>query len=332
MDRGAKRIREMEVPQNEEYFTSYEDLEVHELMLRDLPRQESYRQAILSNKSLFKDKTVLDVGSGTGILSIFCAQAGAKRVLAVEASNLAKLSRDVIKENNLEETITVFECMIEDFQLPGGVKVDIIVSEWMGFYLLHEGMLDSVLFARDHFLADDGSMFPESASIIVAPCSMPSFFEDWEDVNGVKMQAFGEQLRRQKSQKPEVIVLKQSNLLHEGEVMCWLDLKDVTKGDLDELFYKDIIGKGGQNLSDYWTINRISLIRSYAKVWQVPRSGHLVRVHFPFSRWWLAGNTLHQPGMRPYTLETDSRRIAHRIRDGPRGEGTRRLPFDSQTQ
>lgn len=242
----------MEVPQNEEYFTSYEDLEVHELMLRDAPRQESYRQAILSNKSLFKDKIVLDVGSGTGILSIFCAQAGAKRVLAVEASNLAKLSRDVIKENNLEEKISVFECRIEDFQLPAGIeKVDIIVSEWMGFYLLHEGMLDSVLFARDQFLADDGSMFPESASIIVAPCSMPFFFEDWEDVNGVKMQAFGEQLRRQKSQKPEVIVLKQSNLLHEGEVMCWLDLKDVTKGDLDELFYKDIIGESWQYIGDH---------------------------------------------------------------------------------
>lgn len=184
------------------------------------------------------------MGSGTGILSIFCAQAGAKRVLAVEASNLAKLSMDVIKENDLEEIIQVYQCRIEEFQLPDDVvKVDIIVSEWMGFYLLHEGMLDSVLYARDQFLAEDGNMFPESASIIVAPCSVPTHYDDWEDVTGVHMKSFGEQLRLQKSLKPEVTVLKQENLLHEGEVMCWLDLKDVTKGDLDELFYKDMIGE-----------------------------------------------------------------------------------------
>lgn len=238
----------MEAPPVEEYFTSYEDLEVHELMLRDSPRQLAYRNAILSNKTLFKDKIVLDVGSGTGILSIFCAQAGAKRVLAVEASNLANLSRELIKENNFEETIQVFQCRIEEFKLPEGMsKVDVIVSEWMGFYLLHEGMLDSVLYAREQFLAEDGSMFPESASIILAPCSVPSHFEDWDDVNGVKMQAFGEQLRQQKSQKPEVAVVRQEDLLHEGEVMCWLDLKDVTKGDLDELFYKDIIGRLASN-------------------------------------------------------------------------------------
>lgn len=249
----------MEAPPVEEYFTSYEDLEVHELMLRDSPRQLAYRNAILSNKTLFKDKIVLDVGSGTGILSIFCAQAGAKRVLAVEASNLANLSRELIKENNFEETIQVFQCRIEEFKLPEGMsKVDVIVSEWMGFYLLHEGMLDSVLYAREQFLADDGAMFPESASIILAPCSVPSHFEDWDDVNGVKMQAFGEQLRQQKSQKPEVAVVRQEDLLHEGEVMCWLDLKDVTKGDLDELFYKDIIGRLVSSKMNQHFLNLIS--------------------------------------------------------------------------
>lgn len=48
--------------------------------------------------------------------------------------------------------------------------MDIIVSEWMGFYLLHEGMLDSVIFARDNFLKPGGSIFPDSASIHCAPC------------------------------------------------------------------------------------------------------------------------------------------------------------------
>ena len=42
-------------------------------------------------------------------------------------------------------------------------KVDIIISEWMGFCLLYEGMLDSVIWARDNFLKEGGKMFPEQA-------------------------------------------------------------------------------------------------------------------------------------------------------------------------
>jgi len=47
-------------------------------------------------------------------------------------------------------------------------KVDIIISEWMGFALLYESMLDSVLDARDRLLKKDGLMFPERAKIYIA--------------------------------------------------------------------------------------------------------------------------------------------------------------------
>lgn len=57
---------------------------------------------------------------------------------------------------------------VTEAQIPE--KVDIIVSEWMGFYLLHEGMLDSVIVARDRFLKPNGLMFPESAAIYATPC------------------------------------------------------------------------------------------------------------------------------------------------------------------
>jgi predicted RNA methylase len=41
----------------------------------------------------------MDIGAGTGILSLFSAQAGAKNVLAIEASSLAKLTKEIVKEN-----------------------------------------------------------------------------------------------------------------------------------------------------------------------------------------------------------------------------------------
>lgn len=211
-------------------------------MLTDRPRQEAYREAILSNRSLFAGKTVLDVGAGTGILSIFCAQAGAAKVYAVEASKIAEIAREIVKENGFETVIQVHQTKIEDFTLDGDQpQIDIIVSEWMGFYLLHEGMLDSVLYARDKFLKPSGSMFPQNASIFVAPCAVPSVFDAWESHDGVHMQAFGAALRAQKSLKPEVMVLSAENLLHEGIVMSWLDLNEVTIEDLNELIFNEVI-------------------------------------------------------------------------------------------
>ncbi len=85
----------------------------------------------------------MDVGSGTGLLSLFAAQAGAKHVYAVEASEgIYELSKAIVKANNLEDKITVINGIIEEIELPNNItKVDIIISEWMGVYLLHESML-----------------------------------------------------------------------------------------------------------------------------------------------------------------------------------------------
>lgn len=72
-------------------------------------------------------------------------------------------------------------------ELPNGEKADVLVSEWMGFYLLHEGMLDSVLNARDRLLKEGGLMFPDKADIWAAPCCLPSLYDFWEDVQGVSI-------------------------------------------------------------------------------------------------------------------------------------------------
>jgi len=60
---------------------------------------------------------------------------------------MAEYAKLVVLNNGFDETIEVIKGAIEDVELPE--KVDVIVSEWMGFYLLHESMLGSVLNARD---------------------------------------------------------------------------------------------------------------------------------------------------------------------------------------
>ena len=69
---------------NESYFCSYSHFGIHQEMLSDKVRTESYQKAIIGNPELFKDSTVLDVGCGTGILSMFAASAGAANVIAVD--------------------------------------------------------------------------------------------------------------------------------------------------------------------------------------------------------------------------------------------------------
>ena len=55
-------------------------------MMQDFVRTSTYQKAILSNLTDFRDKIVLDVGAGSGILSFCAQQAGAKRIYAVEGS------------------------------------------------------------------------------------------------------------------------------------------------------------------------------------------------------------------------------------------------------
>jgi protein arginine N-methyltransferase 1 len=113
------------------YFDSYSHFSIHEEMLKDKVRTLAYKNAILKNKHLFSDKIVLDVGAGTGILSIFAAKAGAKHVYAIEKANIAKHSKNIIASNGFSEKITIIQGKVEEVKLPVE-KVDIIISEWMG--------------------------------------------------------------------------------------------------------------------------------------------------------------------------------------------------------
>jgi len=199
------------------YFTSYDDVQVHQLMIKDKARTDAYQKAIVGNPEFFKDKIVMDVGAGTGILSLFAKKAGAKKVYAVEASPLADVLREIVELNDEEGVIEVIHGKAEDVEIEN--KVDVIISEWMGFYLLHESMLDSVIAARDKHLSDDGVMLPSHATILSAPVHLDSWvseqFLDWHQVYGFDMTPMSQraiELRLMKGQ-PEVMDLKEENLL-----------------------------------------------------------------------------------------------------------------------
>jgi protein arginine N-methyltransferase 3 len=176
-----------------DYFESYKGAGIHREMIEDKVRTEGYRDFIESHSHLFKDKVVLDVGCGTGILSLFCARVGAKKVYAVDNSDIAIRAKQNVEKNGYGGVVEVIQGKIEDFhtqRLIGSNKVDIIISEWMGYGLLFEGMLDSVLRARDLYLKKDGLMVPSHCTLRVAPVSDAAWIAEqtgekfWPDVYG----------------------------------------------------------------------------------------------------------------------------------------------------
>ncbi|EOD23765.1 hypothetical protein EMIHUDRAFT_116225 [Emiliania huxleyi CCMP1516] len=103
---------------------------------QDMQRMAAYHDAIKRNAAVhFKGKVVLDVGSGTGVLAIWAAQAGARRVYAVEASGVGAHIQTMVEAHGLADTVTVLRERVE--------QVDVIVSEWMGYFLLRESMVES---------------------------------------------------------------------------------------------------------------------------------------------------------------------------------------------
>ena len=136
-------------------------------MIGDTARTEAYKEAIFASVA---GRVVIDVGAGTGILSLFAAEAGAKHVYAIEASDIVKVCRDQVRSKGLTSKIEIIHAKAEEVTWLQKTA-DVIVSEWIGYFLLFERMLPSVLAVRDTHLRKDGIMIPRRAKMMIAGVS-----------------------------------------------------------------------------------------------------------------------------------------------------------------
>merc|ERR1712141_477110 len=221
-----------EMTSKDYYFDSYAHFGIHEEMLKDEVRTLTYRNSMLNNKHLFKDKVVLDVGCGTGILCMFAKKAGAKHVYGIDMSSIIDHAKTIVKDNGMENDITLIKGKVEEVELPVE-KVDIIISEWMGYCLLYESMLDTVLYARDKWLTPEGHMFPDKASLFMTAIEDHEYKESkiywWDSVYGFDMSA----IRDVALSEPLVDVVDAKQVVTDSCMMKEIDLKTVKVEDLN---------------------------------------------------------------------------------------------------
>jgi protein arginine N-methyltransferase 1 len=214
----------------------YEDVETHRIMLSDSPRVRAYRSALEHHRRRISGGVVLDVGCGTGLLACLAARLGARKVFAVEPSGIAVYAQRVAERNGLDGVVQIINKRIEDVLHSEAEPVDVIVSEWMGFHLLHEGMLPSVLRgARDRFLKRGGLMLPQRARVWCAPVDMQEWADRhlhfWEDVCGLDMSALIEPAVQRALSTPLITDVNPSQLLAEPLCAKEIDLHACTPQD-----------------------------------------------------------------------------------------------------
>lgn len=212
------------------YFDSYGHFGIHEEMLKDAVRTRTYQNVIYQNSFLFKDKIVLDVGAGTGILSLFCAKSGAKHVYAVECSLMADTAVEIVKTNGYSNVITVLKGKIEEIELPTD-HVDVIISEWMGYFLLFENMLNTVLYARDKWLAPGGVVLPDKTSLYLTGIEDGYYKQEkihfWNDVYGFDMSC----IKKQAMLEPLVDTVDQNQIVTNSCLLKTMDIEKMVSGD-----------------------------------------------------------------------------------------------------
>lgn len=215
---------------------------------QDSVRTNGYREAILKNRNLFDGRLVMDVGCGTAILSMFASQAGARKVLAIDQSEIIYHAMDIAQRNKITN-IEFSKGRLENLDLPlaDGEKVDIIISEWMGYFLLFEGMLDSVIYARDKYLKADGLILPNRCTVNLVGLGdaqrHSEYVEFWKNVYGFDMSVM-----RSKVLKEAIVeVCESEHIISDTIVLADLNMHtvDYTYSNFD-VDFQLAIKKGGK--------------------------------------------------------------------------------------
>ena len=145
---------------------------VHEPMLLDKIRCDAYREAI--HRTVKPGDVVVDLGAGTGLLSFFALQAGARHIYAIEMSGIADTAAELIEANGFRDRVTLIRKMSNKVRLPE--RCDVLITETLSTFCFDtENTIEFVADARERFLKPGGRIIPECADTFLLPITSEAF-------------------------------------------------------------------------------------------------------------------------------------------------------------
>jgi len=167
----------------------------HARMLHDDRRTSDYIAALRG--AVRPDDVVLDIGTGSGVLAIAAARAGARRVYAVEASDIADVAEHVFARNGVQDRVTLIRGWSRQIELPE--PADLLVAELIGNEPLEEEILETTLDARRRLLKPGARLIPHTLELLARPLLVPDAharqraigrraIERWRRLYGIEFQ------------------------------------------------------------------------------------------------------------------------------------------------
>ncbi len=181
----------------------------HFSMVNDLVRNQQFELAL--KRVVTEDSVVLDIGAGTGLLSLMAARAGAKHVIACEANaSLAELAREIIKINGYSDRIRVInkssQQLVPEQDFPKNIRPNVLVAEIFDAQVIGEGALATLEHARRYLISDDAVMLPNKAVLCAGLVESTGLWDE----GGVDHSA-GFDLTPLNRHRPDTIALEVSN-------------------------------------------------------------------------------------------------------------------------
>ena len=149
-------------------------------MLADRIRIDAFAQALRG--AVRPGNVVMDIGTGPGVMAVLACQLGAKRVYAIEPSEIIQIAREIAAANRCADNIEFFEDLSTNVTVP--FRADVIVSDLRGVLPLYTFHIPSIVDARRRFLAPGGTLIAQRdriwAAVVEAPDTYGKIVDPWD--------------------------------------------------------------------------------------------------------------------------------------------------------
>ena len=148
-------------------------LDFHRVLIADEIRTRAFREAIRS--VVTPDSVVLDLGCGSGILSFFACEAGARRVFAVEHQHTADAAAFMSRRLGVADRMEVIHMRSSEAELPE--RATVLITETLGAFGLEERIMGHVIDARTRLITSDAAIIPLDVTLLLVPVELPAEYE-----------------------------------------------------------------------------------------------------------------------------------------------------------